>query len=174
MLGAVDNMDHPYVDLKAKSADTCLKLIHGRELGDRRPTQLMEAMLALLPPGEEDGILFKTLYVNVTKLPKEVRGQVVANGMHLDSRELSELADDLWYSLNECHSGANSHHMAAAVHDDSEELAEAMAALNVQPKCPQHKKNAAKGGNIQGKLCHLPKKYQDDTWKCMDPHTYPW
>ena len=51
-------------------------------------------MLALLPPGEKEGILFKTLYV--TKLPKEVRGQVLANGMHLDSRELSELANDLW------------------------------------------------------------------------------
>ena len=60
----------------------------------------MEAMLALLPPGEEDGILFKTLYV--TKLPKEVRGHVLANGMHLDSRELSELADDLWCGLNGC------------------------------------------------------------------------
>ena len=91
----------PYVDLKArllrlftpKPTDTCLKLIHSRDLGNRRPIQLMEAMLALLPPGEEDGILFKTLYV--TKLPKEVRGHVLANDMHLDSRELSELADDL-------------------------------------------------------------------------------
>ena len=35
--------------------------------------------------------------------------------MHLDSRELSELADDLWCGLNERHSGAKSHHVAAAV-----------------------------------------------------------
>ena len=49
VMHAVDYMDHPFVDLKArllqlltnKPADTCLKLIHGRELGDRRPTQLM-------------------------------------------------------------------------------------------------------------------------------------
>ena len=41
--------------------DNCLKLIHGPELGDRRPIQLMEAMLALLPPGAEDDILFNTL-----------------------------------------------------------------------------------------------------------------
>ena len=67
----------------------------------------MEAMLALLPPGAEDDILFKTLYV--TKLPKEVRGQVLAKGMHLNSRELSELADDFWCGLNERHSGAKSH-----------------------------------------------------------------
>ena len=51
-------------------------------------------MLTLLHPGEEDGILFKTLYI--TKMPKEVRGHVLANDMHLNSRELSELVDNLW------------------------------------------------------------------------------
>ena len=103
------------MDLKArlprlftpKPADNCLKLIHSAELGNRRPIQLKEAMLALLPPRVEDDILFKALYI--TKLPKEVRGHVLANGMHLDSRELSELADDL--CLNERHSGAKTHHM---------------------------------------------------------------
>ena len=53
VLHAVEHLDRPYVDLKArllrlftpKPADNCLKLIHGAELGDRRPIQLMEAML---------------------------------------------------------------------------------------------------------------------------------
>ena len=174
----MEHLDRPYLDLKArllrlftpKPADNCLKLIHGAELGDRRPIQLMEAMLALLPPGAEDDILFKTLYV--TKLPKEVRGHVLANGMHLDSRELSELADDLWCGLNERYSGAKSHHVAAAVPYDGKGLA--VAALNVQPKHPQHKKNAAKGGEGQGKLCHVHKKYEDQTWKCADPRTCTW
>ena len=180
VLCAVDYMDHPYVVLEArllrlftpKPADSCLKLIHSGELSDRRPTQLMEAMLALLPSGEKEGILFKMLYA--TKLPKEVRGHVLANGMHLDSRELSELADDLWRDLNERHSGAKSHPVVAAVQDSGDELAEAVAALNVQLKCPQHKKSAAKGGKSQGKLCHAHKKYGDDTWKCMDPRTCMW
>ena len=30
---------------------------------------------------------------------------MLANSMHLDSRELSELADDLWCNLNERHLG---------------------------------------------------------------------
>ena len=90
-----------------------------------------------------------------------MRGHVLANGMHLYSRELSELADDLWCGLNERHSGAKIHNVAAAVPDDSEELAE--AALNMQPKRPQHKKTAAKGGKGQGKLCHVHKKYVDQT-----------
>ena len=104
VLCAVEHLDRPYVDLKArllklftpKPVDNCLKLIHSPELGDRRPIQLMEAMLALLPPGTEDDILFKILYV--TKLPKKVTGLVLGNSMHLNSRELS---DDLWCGLNE-------------------------------------------------------------------------
>ena len=36
--------------------------------------------------------------------------------------------------------------MAAAVPDDRKELAEAVAAFNVQPKHPKHKKSAAMGG----------------------------
>ena len=100
VLHMVHKLDRLYVALKArllqlltpKPAYTCLKLIFSGELGDRRPSQLMETMLALLPPGEEDGILFKTLFV--TKLPREVRSHVLARGMNLSSREMADLADD--------------------------------------------------------------------------------
>ena len=95
VLRAVDHLDRPYLDLKArllrlhtpKPADTCFKLIHCSDLGDRRPTQLMETMLALLPPGEEDVIFFKTLFV--TKLPREVRSHVLACQMNLSSRDMA-------------------------------------------------------------------------------------
>ena len=115
VLHAVEYLDLPYMDLKArllklftpKPADNCLKLINSLELSDRRPIQLMEAMLALLPPS-------------------------------------------------------------------AEELADAVAVLNVQPKCPQHKKTAAKGGKGQGKLCHVHQKYGDQMWKCADPRTCTW
>ena len=49
--------------------------------------------------------------------------------------------------------------MAAAVPDDRKELAEAVAAFNVQPKHPKHKKSAAMGGKGQGNLCDVHKKY---------------
>ena len=59
VLHAVDDLDCPYVALKArlldlftsKPLDQCFKLIFGGELGDGRPSQLMESILALLPPG---------------------------------------------------------------------------------------------------------------------------
>ena len=70
-----------------------------------------------------NNILFKTLYdVYVTKLPREVRSHVLAHGMHLDSREMAVLADNLWCSLYERHSGAKAHHVAAGVPEDDGEL----------------------------------------------------
>ena len=126
MLHMVDDLDRPYVTLKVrlldlftpKPADQCLKLILGGELVNRRPSQLIETMLALMLPGEEDGVLFKLLYV--TKLPSEVRGHMMTHGISLSSREMDSLADDLWFALNQCHYSATSHPVAAAVPEDSD------------------------------------------------------
>ena len=83
---------------------------------------------------------------------------------------MADLADDLWCGMNEHHSSAKSHHVAAVVPEDGNELKEAVAALNVQPKRPQHKKKkAAKPGKPPRKLCCSHKKYRDQTWKCVDP-----
>ena len=128
----------------------------------------METMLALLPPGADDNILFKTLYV--TKLPREVRSHVLAHGMHLDSREMADLADDHWCSLNEHHSGAKAHHVAAAIPEDSDELEEAVAAFNMQPKRIQlKKKKASSPSKPPGKLCRSHEKYGDQTGSVRTP-----
>ena len=124
LLGLIYDLDRPDVALKGrlldlltpKPADTCLKLIFG---GDRRPSQLMETML------------FKMLHV--TKLPSNVRSHLLA-WISLSSREMTSLADNLWFDLNQRHLGAKSNHVAAAVPDDIDELEEALAELNVQPK----------------------------------------
>ena len=122
----------------------------------------METMLALLPPGADDSILFKTLYV--TKLPREVYG------MHLDSREMADLADDHWCSLNEHHSGAKAHHVAGAIPEDSDKLEEAVAAFNMQPKRIQlKKKKASSPSKPPGKLCRSHEKYGDQTGSVRTP-----
>ena len=61
ILYTVDNIADPYRALKAKlldrftpkPLDLCQRIINGGELGDRSPSQLMDSMLALLPPGEQ-------------------------------------------------------------------------------------------------------------------------
>ena len=92
ILHAVDDIANPYRALKAKLLDLftpklldlCQKIIHSGKLGNRRPSHLMEAMLALLPPGEPDGMLFKTHFLN--RLPADIRNHVVGAGFNKTSR----------------------------------------------------------------------------------------
>ena len=62
----------------------------------------------------------------------------------------------------------------AAVQEEDENLEEAVAAISVQPKWPQPKKKAAKGGKGKGTVCYTHKKYGANTWECAEPTTCTW
>ena len=126
----------------------------------------METMLALLPPGEPDGMLFKTHFLN--RLPADTRNHVVAAGFNNTSRELAAMADNLWFASNSRQGGNKHSQVVAAVQEDDKDLEEAVAALSLQPKRPQPKKKNAKG---KGTACFVHKKYGADTWKCAEPTT---
>ena len=51
-------------------------LLDSPPLGDRRPSAMMDAMLALLPPGEQAGTLFQALFMR--RLPADMRQQLAA------------------------------------------------------------------------------------------------
>ena len=173
-LHAVDNRANPYRALKArllelftpKPLDLCQKIIHSGELGNRRPSHLMEAMLALLPPGEPDGMLFKTHFLN--RLPADIRNHVMAASFNNTSREMAAMADDLWFTSNSHQGGNKRGQVVVAVQEDDEDLEEAVAVLSVQPKRPQPKKKTAMGSKGKGTVCFVHKKYGADTWKCTD------
>ena len=99
-------------------------------------------MLALLLPGEPEGMLLTTHFIN--RLPVTIRDHVVTSGFTLTSREMAAVADNFWFARNSCQSNSKHHPVAAAVQEDVEEIEEAVAALNVQPKHAQPKKKAAK------------------------------
>ena len=89
---------------------------------------------------------------------------MLACKINLSSREMASLAEDLWFGMNQSHFSAKSHHVAAAVPEDDDELEEAVAALNMQPKQPQPpKKKAAKAGKPPRKLCRSHNKFRDMT-----------
>ena len=180
LLHAVDDIADPYRALKVrlvelftpKPLDLAQKIIFGGELGDRRPSQLMETMLALLPPGEPDGIIFKALFIN--RLPADIRNHVVAAGLNTTSREMAAMADNLWFAANLSKGGNKRTQAVAAVQQDDEDLEEAVAALSVQPKRTQPRRKAAKGGKGKGTVCFSHKKYGADCWKCAEPTTCTW
>ena len=106
ILHAVDDIPDPYSVLKAKQLhlftpkplDLCQRIINGGELGDRSPGQLMESMLALLPPGEPESMLFKTHFLN--RLPADIRNHVAPAGFNNTASEMEDIADTLWFASN--------------------------------------------------------------------------
>ena len=69
------------------------QLLAAVELGDRRPSDMMNTMLSQLPPDEPAGKLFLALYLQ--RLPATMRERVA--GKHFtDLQQLAEYADTLW------------------------------------------------------------------------------
>ena len=180
ILHTVDDIADPYRALKTKllsrftpkPLDLCQRIINGGELSDRSPGQLMESMLALLPPGEPESMLFKTHFLN--RLPADIRNHVAAAGFNSTASEIADITNTLWFTSNSRQGGNKSSQVVAAVQEDDENLKEPVAALSVQPKWPQPKKKAAKGGKGKGTMCFVNKKYDANTWKCAEPTTCTW
>lgn len=162
--------------------DLMYQLIWGAELGGRRPSQMMESMLALLPEGEPDGLLFKAHFVS--RLPTDIRDQVAIHFEAMESRQLAKLADGIWFARNSRTSGKP----AAAVmtggssSTDDEQTELPVAAVQFKKKIrgrsgPASKpanKNKNKGGQQGGSssqvtVCARHKKFGAEAWKCDDP-----
>ncbi len=69
------------------------KLVNLPSLGDRRPSQLMNTMLALLPDGYTPGFIFNFLFLQ--RMPAGVHGLLIAQRIK-DPRELAARADEYW------------------------------------------------------------------------------
>ena len=68
-------------------------LLDHPNLGDRRPSAIMYAMLTELPPGEEPGLLFQALFLR--RLPSEIKCPLCATDFD-SPRMMAEYADRLW------------------------------------------------------------------------------
>ena len=101
IMGSAASLETPYEDLKAKLVSSYTlscwqkvsKLIHHSGLGDRSPTALMDAMLALLPEDEKPGCLFLGLFLE--RLPVKMRNHLVSREFN-NPCEMALYADSLW------------------------------------------------------------------------------
>ena len=73
----------------------CAAVVDHDQLGDRRPSTLMDNMLALHPVGEKPNSLF--LYVFLRKLPGDMMDQLTTCD-YASPRALAAAADKLWDS----------------------------------------------------------------------------
>jgi hypothetical protein len=69
------------------------QLLDHPALGDSRPSALMDSMLAVLPPGEQAGVVFLAMFLR--RLPTDLRDHLA--GKDFDTpQQMAEHADVLW------------------------------------------------------------------------------
>jgi len=178
----------PYTDLKTRLLEVyqpdvwelSSQILRFRELGDQKPSQLMDSLLALLPIGEEPGLLFKTVFLD--RLPNDVRTHVQGAARHQDCRELAAAADVIWRARNQ----KNTSTLAAVALNPVEEIADTVAALKIQPSGNEARGSGRRGGRGRGRgkpnsrgggqpsqrkayLCFKHARFGDAAWECEDP-----
>ena len=182
----VDNPERlqaPYEALKARLAEiyepdvweNASRLLHMRELGDLKPSQLMDSMRALLPASELPGILFKSVFL--ARLPGDMRDHVQAQAELLTCEELAKLADNIWQSRNAHRSSllASLSTCPPPTPGDGpvDELEDTVAALSLRKKPQQEKKwtkkpSARKGGQKSKMVCWKHLQYGEKAHSCAD------
>jgi len=178
----------PYAALKARLLEVyqpdvweqASKILHFRELGDQKPTQLMDEMLALLPPEEVPGILFKQVFLD--RLPADVRTHVQGAARFQDCRQLAAAADVVWQARVE-KKLATLASLQPPPLPTPQDLAETLAAVRL-PRGGGRGNNRSRGkgrGGNTGRpqpqqrpskptwVCFRHAKYGDAAWECDDP-----
>jgi len=183
VLHAVNTLADPYGVLRDRlvelytpnDLELIFRLLHAPDIGDRRPSQLMESLLAMLPQGEVDGLIFKGIFVS--RLPEDLRDHVGRHVRTMRSRELAALADDLW-----CTKNARKQQPVASVTTAVEDLTDSVAAIKfaggkkAEPAKQRGKNNrgGGGGGSQRGKararyICDKHWRFGDDAHFCQDP-----
>lgn len=143
---------------------------------------MMESLLAALPAGEPDLLIFKAIFL--TRLPEDIRSFVATQAKVMDSRQLAAYADTLWFARNQGkRSGRPVMAVTPATEQASTELAAletTVAALKIAPPQPR-RGGRSRGGRGRGQpskvanfVCWRHVQYQDRAHKCEDPARCSW
>ena len=186
-----EQLAHPYQVLKARLLEVyqpdmweqASRILHFRELGDTKPSQLMDQMLALHPRDEQPGTLFKAVFLD--RMPADIRAHVQGLAARQGCRELAAACDVVWHART---SKGRPGTTAAVAEAQEEELVEHVAAMHVQPGKPKgaagrgkdrgggRGRGGGKGrgggrpkGKVQGYTCWKHVQYGDQAWECVDP-----
>lgn len=176
-----DQLADPYQALKARLIEiyepdvweSAARLLYMRELGDLQPSQLMDKMLALLPTGEQPGILFKSIFL--ARLPGDMRDHVQASAEQLDCRALASLADNIWRARN-----ARKPNLMAALPEAlagmslEEEEAAPVTAVNVKRGKQQYSKQGFRRKKDFVQVCWKHQKFGEKATSCVDSQLCTW
>ena len=138
-------------------------LVHQPALGDRKPSQLMADMLALLPPDTKPDFLFNYLFLE--RLPADVRSHLVKSSIQ-DQRELAAFADSLMSST-----AAPSFNVHTAQDDYYEDDSEMAAVSDVRSSSSRFG-SRRRDSSPRRSLCWYHEKYGRKATKCESPSSW--
>ncbi len=148
----------------------CAAIVDHDQLGDRRPSALMDDMLAVHPEGEKPNSLF--LYIFLRKLPPDMMDQLIVKD-YATPRELGLAADKLWDSRR-----SRGRPVCAVVE------AAPVSAVSTSSRSPSpssgrssQRRPATSGGGRRHRpstpgpsgLCRLHAKWGEDARQCFPP-----
>jgi hypothetical protein len=135
------------------------KLLHFPDLGDRRPTALMDAMLATLPTGASSNcVLFQGIFLE--RMPDYIRTHLSVPKFDT-ARDMAVMADTLWAGHMR-HSTTSGHVSAVMPARDSRSPDRRTAS----PAGRQSQRSSTPGAST---LCRLHKKFGRDARACHPP-----
>ncbi len=109
---------------KLTPVQMAMKLMAAPDMGDRRPSHLLAALMEFCPPGEENTAFFRAAFI--LRLPPDIRAHL--DGLETgDLKELAAKADRHWANRPEGVRPVAA--VAGAAEDDATEGEEAVAAL---------------------------------------------
>ena len=165
----IDFLRHPpaddkYAGLKKIFLDTfgaskrarAARLLHMDGLGDRKPSMLMNEMLALMD-GHTPCFLFEQLFLE--QMPDDIR-LMLAGESFTDPRQLAARADVLWHS-KQCDDTAINN-VTAVTRGSAQSASARFDATTV--KSPT---------NVSHKWCYYHQRWGKDARKCRPPCTHP-
>jgi hypothetical protein len=172
LLPNIHEDNNPYELLKQRLVQSfrpttwqlCNKLIDHSGLGDGRPSQLMNEMQALLPPGEPAGLLFQALYLR--RLPLSMREQLGAQKFETGC-ELAATADLLWDARN---AGIAGQPPLAAMEIDGVTTSRTPAGRS--GRCSGTRPHQAASDGTPG-FCRLHAQWGAAAHRCIKPCSFP-
>ena len=203
VLSLASTAANPYLELRSRMVELltpsilerCESILCGAELGGRRPSEMMDTMLAALPAMEPAGFLFKTVFLN--RLPADMRDMVAVQFQSLEAKQLAQYADAIWDARNSRKAtvAAVACPEAARTTDEESPLDKAIAAAlqSFQPKKANFSKGrnrgrghrGSRGGQSGGQqrdggkktgvfICHPHLTYGREAYNCSNPATCQW
>ena len=135
------------------------QIIHHPDIGDRRPSQLMASMLALLPAGEQPNILFQALYLE--RLPEDMR-KALGTIKFETCRDMAAHGDLIWDAAME-------HSQVVAAVQPSPAGRSGSPVRGRPDRRDRDRRSSTPGPSKRGGLCRYHQRWGADAHRCVPP-----